>query len=331
MKFKGIKRIIRGLLLMTCLWGPNVASAEIFTVEADGIYSMGDGEGEENQAIAKERARVDAIRLAGEQASVYVENSNEVSQGMLTRDDIKLLSATILQVKSYDYHPVVEGDEIIYRCHLIATVDTDSMKGLIKNGRLQLEMEDSLRKYQEENERLSKENELLNLRYKLASVAQKMQLGAMKRKNNREFLANKYAKEGCDLQRKQEYQGAIEAYNKSIVLNPNNAIVYSNMGYACLELEQNERAKSLFEKAITLDPDRGEAYSALGIIYYGLGQYKKAISFCEKAIELKEANSGIYLMMGDLYERLGDKEKAREYTQMSYKLMNNEINMAPSN
>ena len=328
MKFKGLKRITRVILLIACFWGPNVVSAEVFTVEADGIYLMGDGEGEENQAIAKERAKVEAIRHAGEQVSAYVESSSEVSQGMLTKDDIKLLSAAILQVKSYDYHPVVEGDEIIYRCHLIATVDTDSMKGMIQNGRLQLEMEDSLRKYQEENERLSKENELLNLRYKLASVAQKMQLGAMKRKNNREFLANKYAKEGCDLQRKQEYQGAIEAYNKSIVLNPNNAIVYSNMGYACLELEQNERAKSLFEKAITLDPNRGEAYSALGIIYFGLGQYKKAISFCEKAIELKEANSGIYLMMGDLYERLGDKEKAREYTQMSYKLMNNEINMA---
>ena len=64
----------------TSLWGvadPMAVHAAIKVVEADGYYIMGDGP-EENQAVAKERARADAKRAASEQAGIYVESIYEV-------------------------------------------------------------------------------------------------------------------------------------------------------------------------------------------------------------------------------------------------------------
>jgi hypothetical protein len=50
---------------------------------------MGDGMAE-NQNIAKERARAEAMRAASEQVAVYVESETSTSMGTLKKDDIQL-------------------------------------------------------------------------------------------------------------------------------------------------------------------------------------------------------------------------------------------------
>ncbi len=87
------------LVLGAGIFNPPPASAEIQTIEADGEYTMGDGL-EENQNTAKERARKDAMRVAGEQVCVFVESLSEVKNGKLTRDDIRKVSANVLEVIS---------------------------------------------------------------------------------------------------------------------------------------------------------------------------------------------------------------------------------------
>ena len=90
MRIGKLQALICGALLSASLWLPGQVSAEVRTVEADGFYQMGDGMAE-NQAIAKERARVEAVRSAGEQAATYVESFTAVSNGKVTRDDISLI------------------------------------------------------------------------------------------------------------------------------------------------------------------------------------------------------------------------------------------------
>lgn len=64
---------------------PPPAFAETKTVEADDEYIMGDGT-DENQGIAKERARREAIRVASESVCVLVETFAESIDGELPRD-----------------------------------------------------------------------------------------------------------------------------------------------------------------------------------------------------------------------------------------------------
>ena len=302
MKSKQVKAIACGLVMTAGLWLSGSASAEVLTIEADGNYQMGDGM-EENQAIAKERAKVDAMRRASEQAAVYIESSSEVSMGTLTKDDIRMLSSAILQVKSVEYHPVVVGDSIQYQCHIVVTADTDSVKGRIQNGRLELEV--SLRKYQEENERLRKEMEELKQRYKTSTEEQKQQLRKEEQKNNQEFMANQYFGQGYELQNKKDYYGAIEAYSKGLALKPDNATVYNNMGVSYNDLGQYEKSIKMYEKAISIKPDFANAYNNMGFAYYNLGQQEKAIRLYEKAISINPDYAEAYYFMGFSYNDLG--------------------------
>lgn len=306
-KSKKVKAVVCGLLLMMGICLSGSADAEICTVKAVGYYQMGDGM-EESQAIAKERAKVDALRRASEQGAVYVESVSKVSQGVLTSDDIKMLTATILQVTDEKYQPVIVGDSIQYQCHLVAVVDTDSVKDKIRNGRL--ELEDSLRKYQKENERLSREMDNLRQQYKVASETVKQKLRLAEQKNNREFMANQYAKKGYDLQEKKDFNGAIAAYSKAIELNPDYMEVYNNMGNAYFAIGQMEKAIALYEKVIVLRPDCAEAYNNMGMAYVHLGKSKKAISLFEKALVFKPTAEQIYLNMGDAYAALEQYENA---------------------
>ena len=53
-------------------------SAESKTVEADGEYTAGEGL-EENFSVAKERARLNAMRNASEKVGVFVESISKAS------------------------------------------------------------------------------------------------------------------------------------------------------------------------------------------------------------------------------------------------------------
>ena len=120
------------------IWGvadPVAALAEVRVIEADGYYIMGDGP-EENAAVAKERARADARRAASEQAGLYVAGMTEVKKGKLTRDEIRTISAAVMEVKEDNVTPEVLGGTVIqYHCHMKAVVDTGSITDQLRQDR----------------------------------------------------------------------------------------------------------------------------------------------------------------------------------------------------
>ena len=97
----------------------SIVCAEVKTIEADGYYIMGDGT-EENQGVAKERARENAKRAASEQAGVFVESLSIMQNGNLTQDEIRTFSATVLQVMSAPVKIETNGDSLIFHCHITA-------------------------------------------------------------------------------------------------------------------------------------------------------------------------------------------------------------------
>lgn len=100
--------------------------AEVVVVEAEGTYLVGDGLNE-NINIAKELARREALRNASERVGVYVQSYSVTSNNVLTKDEVTVVSANILQIIEQECFPVIEGKNIKFVYHIKANVDVDNL------------------------------------------------------------------------------------------------------------------------------------------------------------------------------------------------------------
>ena len=128
--------------------------------------------------------------------------------------------------------------------------------------------------------------------------------------NNKEFLADIYYAKGFGYFLKEEYQFAIEYFNKAIKLKPDLTEAYCNRGNTKYDLGQYSEAIEDFNKAIELNPDFSEAYYRRGRTKFILNQYEDAIEDYTKAIELDPDNSNIYYHRGLANRKLKQYIKA---------------------
>ena len=337
----------------TVVWGvadPVAALAEVRVIEADGYYIMGDGP-EENAAVAKERARADARRAASEQAGLYVAGMTEVKKGKLTRDEIRTISAAVLEVKEDGVTPEVMGGTVIqYHCRMKAVVDTGSITDQLRQDRATLaESVQRNKELEAENARISAELAELKERYKTASESEKQEINREMKRNEDEFMAVQWNEKGMERYNRKDYQGAIECYRKAIELDPkyatpwNNignaygelgdynkdieycrkaieldpkyASPWNNMGYAYEKSGDCDKAAKCYRKAIELDPNFAFPWNNMGTIYYDQANYAKAIEYYQKAIELDPNFAIAWSSMGAAYDDLGNYSKAIECYQ----------------
>lgn len=98
--------------------------------------------------------------------------------------------------------------------------------------------------------------------------------------------ASIYFSQGDSLYDKGEFKASIERYNEALRIDPSFAEAYCNRGLAQQALEEWEAAANSFLKAISLVPDFVEAYSNLGNALRGKGDLKGAIDACNRALSL---------------------------------------------
>ena len=115
---------------------------------------------------------------------------------------------------------------------------------------------------------------------------------------------------------------ALNAYNKAIDLNPNDASAYYNRGLAYDNLDKDDLAIADYEKAIELNPKYGDAFNNLAKTYGRRGYYKQAILFYDRVIELNPKDADAYYNRGKAYERLGDSRFANQDLKIAAKLGN---------
>ncbi|WP_199331197.1 MULTISPECIES: tetratricopeptide repeat protein [unclassified Calothrix] len=87
-----------------------------------------------------------------------------------------------------------------------------------------------------------------------------------------------YISQGFTLLEKDDYRGAIQAFNQAIRIVPNNPYGYLGRGFAYFNLKQYQEAKSDFDQTINLDSNIGYAYLFRGMSNYALGSKQQAIS-----------------------------------------------------
>jgi len=122
--------------------------------------------------------------------------------------------------------------------------------------------------------------------------------------------------------RKKDLPKAVEAYQKSLALDPDYAVALNNLGSAYLALFMEERSRrslqsslDSFKKAIESDPQYASAYNGLASAYRQAGDAEAAIVCWEKAIEIDPLFGNALYNLGVTYLEKGDKEKARGFLE----------------
>lgn len=98
--------------------------------------------------------------------------------------------------------------------------------------------------------------------------------------------ASIYSDRGIAKWRLGDTKAAIEDFNQSIALSPENATVYNNRGNALLQLGHPEEAVKDFDRAIALSPNYGVAFNNRGNAHVALNEYDAAFQDYRKAVQL---------------------------------------------
>jgi tetratricopeptide (TPR) repeat protein len=116
--------------------------------------------------------------------------------------------------------------------------------------------------------------------------------------------ASIYSDRGVAKWRMKLTKEAIDDFNKSIQLSPENATVYNNRGNALMDLGHPDEAVKDFDRAIALSPNYGAARNNRGNAHAALGQYEPAFQDYRKAVELMPQSAVPFNGRGKAHEEL---------------------------
>ncbi len=122
--------------------------------------------------------------------------------------------------------------------------------------------------------------------------------------------AAKYRLLGLDYQKQKRLSEAIKAMQKSVDLDPENAIGKVNLGWALHLASRDIEARKVLEQVTQEHRDNVFGFNALGIVYLVMGDLSKAVETHQKAAKLKKDNEIAYYNLSLAYHRLGRYEQA---------------------
>lgn len=106
-----------------------------------------------------------------------------------------------------------------------------------------------------------------------------------------------------------DYDAAIEAFQRGLEHNPEEAFLVASLGSAYARMEQFDEAIAMLQQAIDLEPDNGFAYGWLSIIYLHQKRYDEVIVTCRREIEIADSHNPRRLL-GYVYDWLGRHDEA---------------------
>jgi len=122
-----------------------------------------------------------------------------------------------------------------------------------------------------------------------------------------EELANNALSKGIDLYMRQDYEGAIKEFRRSIGLAPNSSFsvdAASYMADAHLASEDTEGAIKAYKTALRLNPFRDDIHINLGNLYFAEERYEESGKSYEKAVKLWPVADNHYAL-GQAYMNAG--------------------------
>lgn len=121
------------------------------------------------------------------------------------------------------------------------------------------------------------------------------------------------------------YEKAVQFFNKSIVINHKEASSHNMRGWCYSSLKDYNKAKEDFEEALKLNNSYTDAYRGLAWVYNNQGKQDKSIDICNKVLKFDKDNANIYACLGWNYLEKKDNKKAKEYFNKAISINHNDI------
>ena len=91
---------------------------------------------------------------------------------------------------------------------------------------------------------------------------------------------------GIQLREEGDFEEALVAFERAILLVPENGSARVNQGFVLNELGRHEEALGALDRAVALAPDNGAAHNNRGSALNDLGRHEEALSALDRAEEL---------------------------------------------
>jgi tetratricopeptide (TPR) repeat protein len=145
-----------------------------------------------------------------------------------------------------------------------------------------------------------------------------------------------------------EYENALNAYQKADELNPQNAGQHDHMELASLEPNSRsaqvwlelgnlffksgsyKEAADAYAQAVKIEPSSGWAHSNLAMSLVFQGKHEEAVSVYLKSIDLfnNDKDKAVsWNRLGNVYRRMNDEDNARKAYQTAVSLSNEKVNL----
>ena len=113
------------------------------------------------------------------------------------------------------------------------------------------------------------------------------------------------------------YKGAMDGFEKALVLNPENLSAKTNLGTAIVESSsmtgtQPMKGITLLREVIQKDSNNIDANLQLGLFSVTSQQFDKAIERFKRILRIDSTHIDMYVYLGDTYMQMVEKQKAIE-------------------
>jgi tetratricopeptide (TPR) repeat protein len=104
---------------------------------------------------------------------------------------------------------------------------------------------------------------------------------------------------------------AILLFRKALIMEPENPLLWLNLGIAQQRTGDYEEAVDSFRRAVAIEDSLAEAWVSMGLIYYELDQFELAEECYSSALNRDENDPKTWNNLGVLYFTEGSFEDAR--------------------
>ena len=132
------------------------------------------------------------------------------------------------------------------------------------------------------------------------------------------MTAKDWHRKGYSLLEAGDYQGSMDAFNKSIELDPTHAVTYENRGVAYSRLGCQELALADFKKVLSMNDPKvplRDVYREMGVAYYRMGRIDNAVAAWRKGLKKAPADAGLLNNIAVAYLRQKRYEEAASAAQ----------------
>jgi predicted TPR repeat methyltransferase len=121
-----------------------------------------------------------------------------------------------------------------------------------------------------------------------------------------------YSNLGIVLQSNGQFEAAMEAFRRAIVLNPSHENALNNLGVLQRLHGRLDEAEASYRRVIELNPNHPDVYLNLAVIMDQTGRVQEALNAYCKAITLRPKNPAAHRHLAMAYAQIGEPQKAIE-------------------